>query len=243
MLALGVYAGWRSGLPRHRWLIIVTAAEAVGFLVPACAGILSAKAGLRGLSQTALVVAAGLCEGASLGAGQALAFPFRVRRGRYALLTALAAGLVWLCVMVTSVAFQGGGVGVFRGGPLALAIAVVGAIALAGVALVAIGGAQWIELRHHAPRASRWIAWTALAWALALPFSFLPGPFVDESTPIPSHVVLWACGGMLMAYVMANVTWQGLRHLARADAPRSPRRESSLARPGGAPAEASAVAS
>jgi hypothetical protein len=228
-LALGLHAGWRSGLPRHRWLIVVTAAEVVGFLVPAGAGIFSARAGLRGLPQTALVVAAGLFEGASLGAGQALAFPFRVRQGRYALLTALAAGLVWLCVMVPTVAFQGGGVGVFRGGPLALAIVAVGAIALAGLALAAIGGAQWIELRHHAPRAHRWIAWTALAWALALPLSFTPGPFVDEATPVASHLVLWACGGTLMAYVMANVTWQGLRRLTRGDRARPQRRESSVA--------------
>lgn len=243
MLAFGVLAGWRSGLPRHRWMIVVTAAEAVGFLVPACAGILSARAGLRGLSQAALVVAAGLFEGAALGAGQAFAFPFRVRRGRYALLTSLAAGLVWLCVMVPSVALRGGGVSVFRGGPLAVAIVVMGGIVLACVALGAIGGAQWIELRHHAPRANRWIAWTALAWALALPFSFTPGPFVDESTPVASHVVLWACGGMLMAYVMASVTWQGLRRLARTDAPRPPRRESSLAHPVGATAEPAAVTS
>jgi hypothetical protein len=225
MLALGVHAGWRSGLPRHRWLIAVTAAETAGFLAPACAGILSARAGLGGLRQAALVVAAGLLEGATLGAGQAFALSFRVRRGRFAVLTALAAGSVWLCVMVPSLALRGGGVRVFRGSPLVLAVAVVAGIVLAGAALAAIGGAQWIELRHYAPRAHRWIAWTSLAWALALPLSFAPGPFVDDSTPIASQVVLWACGGMLMAYVLASVTWQGVRRLAR-DAPaRSPRRE------------------
>jgi hypothetical protein len=220
MLALGVHAGWRSGLPRHRWLIVVTAAEALGFLGPACAGIFSAEAGLRGLPQVALVVAAGFFEGAALGVGQAFAFPFRVRRGRYALLTALAASLLWLCVLVPSAALQDGGVGVLRGGALAAAAVVLAALALAGVALAGVGGAQWIELRHHVPRAHRWIAWTALAWALALPLSFTPGPFVDESTPVASQLVLWACAGMLMAYVMASVTWLGLRRLARADAPR-----------------------
>jgi hypothetical protein len=215
MLALGVHAGWRSAEPRHRWLITVTAAETVGFLAPACAGIWSARAGLGALPQTALVLAAGLFEGASLGAGQALALPFRVRRSLYALLTALAAGWVWLCVMVPSVALRSGGVALFRGSPVAVALAAGGGIVLAGAALAAIGSAQWLELRHHAPRAHRWIGWTALAWALALPLSFTPGPFVDESTPIASHLVLWGCGGMLMAYVMATVTWQGVRRLAR----------------------------
>lgn len=210
MLGLGVHAAWRSRAPRHRWVIVVTLAETIGFLVPACTGILSAKAGVGGLAQAGWVVAAGLVEGLVLGAGQAWAFPLPVRRARYALLTALGAGIVWSSAMLMTVMMNGKTIPI-------VPLAVVG-VSAALLALAAIGSVQWVEIRHHAERAHRWIAWTGLAWALALPLSFAPGPFVDESTPIASHVVLWGCGGLLMAFVMALITWQGVRRLCGPDA-------------------------
>lgn len=128
-----------------------------------------------------------------------------MRRGRYALLTALGAGLVWASVMSVSLLARG----------TAMPPAVVAAVGVSAgsLGLAAIGSAQWLELRLHTERARRWIAWTALAWTVALPFSFAPGPFVDEKTPLLSHFVLWGCGGLLMAYAMALVTWQGVRRL------------------------------
>jgi hypothetical protein len=202
ILGLGVRAGWRSGLPRHRWVIAVTGAEAAGFLAPALAGILMARGGeVRALP----LIAAGLVEGLALGAGQAWAFPLRVRRLRYALLTAAGAGAVWACVAAA----------MWLGGALPPALAVIAGAAAAVIGLAAIGAAQWLELRHHAPRAWRWIAWTALAWAIALPLAFTPGPLVDESTPLASHVALWGSGGLLMAYVMSIITYCGVRRLRR----------------------------
>ncbi|HEY0464313.1 MAG TPA: hypothetical protein VGC79_08900 [Polyangiaceae bacterium] len=94
LLVLGIDAAWRARLPYRRWLLFVTVAEAVGFLVPVSAGILSTKAGSSELWQAVLVVVCGFAEGALLGLGQAWAFPFPVRRFRYALLSALGAGLV-----------------------------------------------------------------------------------------------------------------------------------------------------
>ncbi len=84
---------------------------------------------------------------------------------------------------------------------------IVGSVLAATIGLTAIGGAQWIELRHVA-NAHRWIGWTALAWVVALPWSFLPGPAVDKSTPAVVHFALWSCAGALMAYTLAQVTWQ-----------------------------------
>ncbi|MDP2314030.1 MAG: hypothetical protein Q8P41_14090 [Pseudomonadota bacterium] len=205
LLGLGIGAAWRSGVARHRWVVSVTLAEGAGFLAPAGAGVLSATSGLGDEAQAALVVAAGLIEGFVLGAGQAWALPIAVRRMRFALLTALGAGAVWASVM--TVTRLGGSAAV-----PAMLVAVAG-IAASGVGLVGIGGAQWIELRHHTRGASRWIAWTALAWIVALPWSFAAAPFVDEATPIGANLALWACGGLLMAYVMALVTWQGVRRL------------------------------
>jgi hypothetical protein len=48
-----------------------------------------------------------------------------------------------------------------------------------------------------------------------LALSFTPGPFVDESTPLVPQIALWACGGLLKAYVMTLVTWQGARRICR----------------------------
>jgi hypothetical protein len=205
ILFLGVRAAWRSHLPRHRWVISVTIAEAIGFLVPACAGIFSTRAGLRDLPQAGLVVAAGLVEGIALGAGQAWAFPLPVRRLRYALLTALGAGVVWASVMSMTQMVESEAVPPAFVGIIGVTTALIG--------LAAIGSAQWIELRHHTPAARCWIPWTALAWIIALPLSFTPAPFVDESTPIGAHLELWGCAGLLMAHVMALITWQGARRL------------------------------
>lgn len=205
LLGLGVHAAWCSHSPRHRWLILVTLAETIGFLVPACTGVLSSKAGMGGLSQAALLAGAGLVEGLALGVGQASALPLPVRRTRYALVTALGAGIVWSSFLLISL--------VAETETVPVPILILAGVATAIVGLGAIGSFQWLELRHQTQHAHRWIAWTALAWALALPFSFAPGPFVDESTPLLSHLILWGCGGVLMAYAMSLITWQGVRRL------------------------------
>jgi hypothetical protein len=208
LLGLGVRAAWQSRAPRHRWIISVTIAETVGYLAPACTAIIATKAGLDAGWRSVVIAAAGLVEGLALGIGQATAFPLPLRRLRYAVLTSLAAGVVWLSIMSTMLLAENQAI------PPSL-VAVAG-MSAGLIGLAAIGGAQWIELRHHAKRAHRWIAWSALAWLLALPLSFAPGPFVDESTPFLSNIALWATGGMLMAYVMALVTWQGVRRLTAA---------------------------
>jgi hypothetical protein len=209
ILGLGLLAGWRSRLPRHRWVIAVTLAEAAGFMAPGIAGFLCYRAGLGGWPMAAAVAFAGMVEGLACGAGQAWAFPLPVRRLRFALLTALGAGIVWAGVLSMLLTTEGDdGVP-----PLILGLAIFGT---AIMGLGAIGSAQWLELRHHTPRANRWILWTALAWVVALPLSFTPGPLVDESTPIASQVALWGCAGLLMAYAMALVTWQGVRRLPSA---------------------------
>jgi len=205
LLALGVGAAARVHHPRHRWVIAVTAAEAAGYLAPAVTGVLATRAGLGEVPRAVLIVAAGLVEGLALGAGQAWAWPLPVRRWRYAVLTSLGAGAVWASVMATMI-LTGSGVGP--------GLAVMAGLGTGAIGLIAIGGAQWLELRHHTKGAERWIGWTAVAWVCALPLSFSPGPLVDDATPLAPMVVLWACGGLLMAYVMALITWQGVRRVA-----------------------------
>ena len=201
LLATGLTACWRSRAPRLRWLIVVTAAEAIGFSIPIAVGILTVSA--SAWVAVPLILIAGACEGLILGTGQALAFPLPLRRSRFAALTALGAGLVWalaLLLVATMPMLDG------------LAQVVLGAAA-AIVGLGTIGAAQWLELRRVSSRASAWIVWTGLAWLAALPMSFLPSPLVDEATPAASAAVLWACAGLLMAHVMARITWLGVERL------------------------------
>ncbi len=205
LLWLGVRAAWRTGSERERWVIAVTLAETLGFLAPASAGVFAAKTGLDELARTSLLVGAGTLEGLLLGAGQAWAFPVRVRRLRYALLTALGAALVWIAILAL--------VRLVHHDTLSAGVAVAARVVTGAFALFALGAAQWIELRVHAGRAWRWIAWTALAWVVALPLSFTAGPFVDETTPAGAALLLWGSSGLLMALAMALVTWQGVRRL------------------------------
>lgn len=202
---LGVLAALRSEQPRHRWTVGVTLAEAAGVMAPMSVAIAGYRAGLDETTLSLGVVAAGLVEGLALGSGQAWAFPLPLRRGRYALLTAVGAAVVWAGVLWLRPLFESDAL------PRGLLVAVLPLAAVIG--LGAIGAAQWLELRKHAPAAHRFIGWTALAWAVALPLSFLPGPLLDESTPLPAQLALFFCGGVLMAYAMALVTWQGARGL------------------------------
>lgn len=202
-LRLEPAAGADPAGARRRWVVTVTLAEAIGYLAPALTGILTARAGWSERAAALAIVAAGFVEGFALGTGQARAFPFRVRRLRYALLTGVAAMVVWAIVLAMMVV-----------APMLPRGAAISVGLTAGViALATIGSAQWIELQDRVPHAHRWVGWTALAWLLALPLSFAPGPLVDEATPLAVHVVLWGAGGLLMAFVMALVTWQGVRRL------------------------------
>lgn len=202
LLALGVVSGLRSPHPRHRWTVLVTTGEAGGFVAPALVGVfaLGLDAGLR----AALLVLAGAVEGFLCGLGQAWAFPLPVSRPRFAALTSAAAAAVWALAMGLVALGHAGA----PDGAMITALALV-----VPVGLTLMGAAQWLELRQHAFRAHRWIVWSALAWMLALPASFAPSPFVDETTPLATHLVLWTSAGLAMAYVMALVSWQGARRL------------------------------
>lgn len=201
---LAIVQAWTSPSPRHRYVLIVTAAETFGFMAPTLVGIITTREGWAAHSQAIAVSAAGLVEGLLLGLGQGSVVPVGRRMPVFALLTACGAGVVWAVAMTTRL---------WIGGETAIWLQVGGGVVLGLVGLSAMGLLQWVELRKHVSGASAWVGWTALAWTLALPFSFAAGPFVDASTPFAVHLVLWGCSGMLMAYVLALVSWQGARRL------------------------------
>jgi hypothetical protein len=53
------------------------------------------------------------------------------------------------------------------------------------------------------------------AWLVGIVFTFLPSPWVDESTPAAVMFALFAIGGVLMATTVALLTGIGLRWMLR----------------------------
>lgn len=203
LLALGLRGMLLRRSLRDRWIVTVTICESVGFAVPAATGVAAVQLGLGDLGQAISVSLAGFAEGFALGMGQALVWPLPLSKLRYATLTGVAASLAW--AMGMGISALGGAIGESRP-EIFWPITVLAGTAL----LLSIGTAQWFELKHHSKAAHRWIWITSLAWIAALPASFLPSPLVDETTPGSTSATLWACSGLIMAYVMSWITHVGV---------------------------------
>jgi hypothetical protein len=183
-----------------RWVLWVTVGESLGFLAPALAQLVAAA--IWPAATFLLLVFAGFVEGAVLGWFQGRVLRNRlpaVSIRRWILLTGAAAAVAWTLGLLPSASSA------WQGWPAAAQIAAGTTAAI--VLLVSIGLGQWIELRHHIPRAWRWIAGNAAAWAAGL------GVFMAVATPLwqpGQHIWLSAAIGVgaavLMAVTMAVVT-------------------------------------
>lgn len=187
------------------WFWWVTAGEFSGFTVPAVLGAVN--------SLPALLVAAGLAEGAVLGWTQAhvlrRALPgFSVVRWTTA--TALAAGFAWAVAMSMSANGER-----LASWPVAVLVPLA---AIAGMAvLLSIGSAQWLVLRHHVERAHRWIWATALAWGAGLVvFLAVATPLWQPGQGLLLRAVIGVVAGLLMAATMAAVTGAAITRLTGA---------------------------
>ncbi|MHC6592547.1 hypothetical protein [Arthrobacter sp. C152] len=207
-------------LARHaflvRWVGWVSLGESLGFLAPVLAEYIGATAWPGGGS--ALLIAAGLAEGAVLGWFQVRLLQTRlpaVAPGRWVLLTAVAAGFAWSVGLLPSAfpAWQE------WPAPAVGAAGSVGAVLLLG----SIGSGQWIELRHHVPRAWRWIAGTAAAWAAGLAaFMAVATPLWEPGQAAWLTAIIGVGAAVLMAVAMATVSGLVLVRLLR-ELPPEPR--------------------
>ncbi|WP_236557645.1 hypothetical protein [Arthrobacter sp. 9AX] len=183
-----------------RWVRWVGLGESLGFLAPALAQLVAAAVWPTGTFP--LLVVAGFVEGAVLGWFQGCVLHHRlpaVSTPRWILLTGGAAAAAWTLGLLPSANNS------WRDWPVAAQI-VVGTLGGAGL-LGSIGFAQWMELRAHVPRAWRWIAGSAAAWAAGL------GVFMAVATPLwqPGQAVLLSAvigigAAVLMAVTMAVIT-------------------------------------
>lgn len=194
-----------------RWVLWTTTAEVAGFMVPAVAGVTTADR--QATAQYVPLVAAGLVEGAALGAGQAHVLRgvlpgLRVRA--YVVASSLAAGFAYAVAMLPA-AWPDAVAGL--PGPLLVLLAAVGGVAM----LASIGTGQWLVLREALPRSASWVLSTALAWLAGL------GVFLAVATPwwhvgqsALVTVLVGMVAGLLMALTAAIVTGAALvRLLAR----------------------------
>ncbi|WP_336033094.1 cation-translocating P-type ATPase [Geodermatophilus sp. FMUSA9-8] len=189
----------------RRWLVVVTAGEAAGFLVPVLA-VLAGAADLPGASGPAVLLAAGAAEGALLGTAQATVLAREVAgfsRRDWILRTAGAAVVAWAIGTAPSTWAAG-----VLDWPVVAQVAL--AVPAAAVLLASIGWAQWTVLRRHVPRAGRWIAWTATAWLAGLAvFTALTTPLWQPGQAPALVAAIGAAGGLAMALTMAAVTGRG----------------------------------
>ncbi len=187
-----------------RWVGLVTAAESVGFLIPASALALTTIVDFPPWAAWITVVVFGAGEGALLGLGQALALRptvLAVPVLRWVAATAVAASFAWSLGMLPST-LDDSGVDVDFGHPMVWVVMGVGGIAL----LLSIPTAQYLVLRGRVSGAAWWIPVNVAAWSVGLMFTFLPSPFVDETTPGWVMAVAFAGAGVCMAATVATVT-------------------------------------
>jgi hypothetical protein len=182
-----------------RWIVVVTLAEAVGFVAPALVGVLAAQSP----AFVPLLLVAGAVEGAVLGGAQALVLRRRLpalRRRAWVLLTVAGALVAYGAGLLPSMLEP---IWTQWSAP-AQAGLLMGSVA---VILLSIGTAQWIELRRHVTRAAWWIAGTAGAWLVALAlFLAIATPLWQEGQDAAIAVLIGVAAGAVMAAAMAAVT-------------------------------------
>ena len=187
----------RAGL--LRWILIVTPGEVVGFVVPAIAGVAmsSAPAG------SAVIVTAGFIEGVVLGGAQYLAMRRSLpvlRPAVWVSLTGGAAVVAYVCGLLPSALEPW-----WSTWPVPLQLVALAALII--TILGSIGGAQWVELRHHLQGAAWWVVGTAIAWLVGLGIFFaIAPPLWHEGQPVATALMIGLLAAVGMAIAMAAVT-------------------------------------
>jgi hypothetical protein len=178
-----------------RWIILVAIGEASGFAVATTAAIAAIVLQFDDVWRLVLVVAAGAIEGAALATGQYLAMTHKQPRpGPWIGVTAAAASIAWLLGMLPSTL----GLRIDSAGLVVLLV--IGVIVL----LATIPLAQWIVLRRRGT--FRWVPVNMGAWLVAILWTAVPSPFIDEASPVPLVAILYVIAGLLMAVTVAALT-------------------------------------
>ena len=195
-----------------RWIAWTTVAEVAGFAAPGVVGV--ATSSREGAAQWLPLVAAGMVEGAALGAGQAHVLRdvlpgLRVRA--FVVATSVAAGVAYAVAMLPA-AWHGWFADLPV--PLLVLLAALGG----GVLITSIGTGQWLVLREVLPRSASWVLTTALAWLAGLGvFLGVATPWWHEGQSAVAAVLVGLVAATLMALTVAVVTGAALLRLLARD--------------------------
>ncbi len=192
------WALWRE------WTVANALAEAVGLGATLLTGILvfaQLEPRIGPVASALIGVALGaVVEGCAVGTAQWLVLRASLaglRWRRWAIATAIGAGIAWALGMTPSVIMaltshdSGGSVGIQGPEGLALYALAAGLGLVAGPALAV---AQWWVLRDYLPRAGWWILANACAWAAGMVIVFWGTGFIPASgVTAPVAVILVGC--------------------------------------------------
>jgi hypothetical protein len=188
------------------WVLVVTVGEAIGFLVPAVVGAAVTAAAWAPLPTLIAMVLAGSVEGAVLGAAQSdCLHRWRVLplRRRWIAATSLGAAVAWSLGMLPGMV-----------GGLNWTIGTVVLVGIGGLILLSsLPLAQYFVLHDHVRRALLWIPINVVAWLLGISWTLVPSPWVDQSTPTGTLILIYGIAGLCMAATVALVTGAGLTRL------------------------------
>jgi hypothetical protein len=188
-----------------------------GFAVPSITGGVLAAMGLADtFAFFALVILAGIGEGAVLGLAQWLALR-RYLPGiawrEWVIATGSAAGAAWLIGM--SLSALGGAPEVTP--QLMIAIA----IPLGIIFLLLMGGAQWFVLRRRVSRAGWWIVANAVAWPVGVAVPVVALSLVPDNAAAWMMIAVGVISGILMGVVVGAITGFALARLVRSPLPQA----------------------
>lgn len=189
-----------------RWVLVVTLGEAIGFMVPAVVGAGMSAASWAPLPILIAMVLAGAVEGAVLGAAQAdCLYRWRVLplRRWWIAATSLGAAVAWSLGMLPSTLGD-----VNRTVGTVVLVGIGGLILLSSLPL-----AQYFVLRDHVRRPLLWIPVNMVAWLLGIMWTLLPSPWVDQSMPTGTLILIYCIAGICMAATVALITGLGMIRL------------------------------
>jgi hypothetical protein len=189
-----------------RWALVVTLGETVGFAVPAAVGAGVTVAGWGSLPILIAMVLAGAVEGAVLGTAQAEClhgWGVLPARRRWIAATSVGAAVAWSLGMLPSTL-----------GGLNWTVATVVLVGIGGLILLSsLPLAQYFVLRDHVRRALLWIPINVVAWLLGITWTLVPSPWVDQSTPTGTLILIYGVAGLCMAATVAVITGLGITRL------------------------------
>lgn len=199
-----------------RWTIACGIGEFLGIGVAAGVAVLHFRflGEPQTISQRILVIVvmilAGIIEGLITGSFQWVVLKRRflnMKAKNWLAFTALGAATAWFLGMIPSVFFAPDASASPSTNVDFSMLQIVLLAALIGIVLGALFGFfQWVELKKHASKASRWIPANSLGWAVGLAIIFLGASMPSVDTSLAIVILIGTVSGLLAGLAVGAIT-------------------------------------